>query len=301
MTTPTSETVIPAQIATADVTSPVVTTDDQPVVSSPVVESAEAAAAAVDANAPAPIEVTPPVDDSVAPKTTPKWAQERINDLTAKRYAAERETAAERARAEAAEELLARVTQPAAGAVPAAKPTAAAAAPAQPVTDDQEIERRVNQRAAQMAAQKNFNDACNKVADTGAKEYKDWGDALKNLTMVGAVGQGAPIDFLQTAIELQAPHKVLHYLGTNLDEAKRITELPPTKMALEMARLEATLNAPAPAVVIPVSNAPAPIIPVGGAAKPGTPDINDPNLAPEDWFALRQKQIEERRNRYTRH
>jgi len=74
-------------------------------------------------------------------------------------------------------------------------------------------------------------------------------------------------------------------------------------MALEMARLEAQLNAPAPApapIVPPVSAAPAPIIPVAGGAKVTPGDINDPNLSVEEWPALRNKQIMEKRSRYLR-
>lgn len=286
------ETVIPAQTQTADVTSPIVTDGPQVTVSSPVVESAQSQAASVDANAPIEPTTTVPTDED-APKVTPKWAQDRINELTAKRYAEERRASAAEDRARVAEELLAKVgTQPNQQSAPKAN---------EPAPTEQEIERRAQQLASQMAQQQVFNDTCNRIADAGAKEFKDWKEALGNLTMVGAIGDGTTPDFLETAIELKSPQKVLHYLGTNLDEAKRITEMPPKKMALEMARLEAALNAPPQAAPLPpVSNAPAPIIPVAGAVKAGAPDINDPNLSPEEWFAARAKQIAEKRNRYLR-
>lgn len=277
------------QTQTADITSPIVTDGPQPVVNSPVVE-VNPAPPVVDA----PEVDAAPVQDDVAPKVTPKWAQERINELTAKRHEAERRAAAAEDARKTAEELLTHLQKPNTSTTSVEKPTA-------PQLTEQEIDRRVQEKAAQLAQVAEFNKTCNEIAATGEKEFKDWGDALKNLTMVGAVGEHANPEFLETAVELQSPHKVLHYLGTNLDQAKRIAEMSPKRMALELARLEAVLNAPAPiAPMPPVSNAPAPIIPVGGQAKPGNPDIADPNLSPDDWFALRAKQVEERKSRYRR-
>lgn len=288
----TSETVTPSQTLTSEVTSPIVTDGTQPIVSSPVVDG-NPAAPVVEVTAIVPSVVETNGDE--APKITPKWAQDRINELTAKRYEAERSAKVDRERANAAEELLSKFTNTPAPTTTTGEP------PKTPVLSEAEIERRVNERAAQVARQNEFDKACNNIADAGQKEFKDWGEALSNLAMVGATGAGSNPEFLETAIELKSPQKVLHYLGTNLDQAKRIVEMPPKKMALELARLEATLNAPAPAPLAPpVSSAPAPIIPVGGAAKAGNPDINDPNLAPDQWFELRAKQVADRKSRYQR-
>lgn len=286
-----------APVQTSQVTSPVVTGDNpQPIVTSPVVEPAAPPVLAAD---PAPVDpAASPVDDgNTAPKTTPKWAQDRINELTAKRYEAERATAAAAARATAAEtraaELLAQIAKPTDPNTPAPV--------VKPAESDAEIERRVSERAMQIAQQNRFNEACNTVAESGKQEFKNWDDIIKNLGLVGAIGQNVAPDFLETAIELKNPHKVLHYLGTNLDEAEKIVKSSPKKMALEMARVEAILNAPPPAPSLPpVSNAPAPVIPVGGNATSAAPDINDPNISSEQFYALRAKQIAERKNRYNR-
>lgn len=302
MTTTGTETVTPAQTQTTDVTSPIVTDGAQPVVSSPVVEGTDPTVVVPATE----VTTTPSTSTTTAteeaPLVTPKWAQDRINELTAKRHAAERKAQQESERATAAEELLARVTsgqQP-----PTATATSTTTTATPPALTEQEVERRAQEKATQMARQSAFNNACNAVADAGAKEFKDtWATALSNLSMVGATGEGSNPDFLETAIELKSPEKVLHYLGTNLDQAQRIVSLPPKKMALEMARLEATLNAPVAAlqpIVPPVSNAPQPIIPVGGAAKAPAGDITDPNMTPDDWFMLRAKQVAERKARYQR-
>jgi hypothetical protein len=240
-------------------------------------------------------------------RTTPEWAQKRINELTGKRHEAERVAAAERARALAAEQRAADLLQQLAGRAPAASsaPAPDGNAPAngaKPTVTDEEIERRVVERAAQMAAANRFNEACNNVAEAGKKEFAaTWDESLKNLSLVGAVGQNTSPEFLETAIELKQPHKILHYLGKNLEEAERIVKLPPTKMAMEMARLEALLNAPAaPPPPAAISSAPAPVIPVAGAAKPGLPDLSDPNLPMEDYVRIRAQQREAHKLRYAR-
>lgn len=295
MTTPGTETVTPAQTLTADVTSPIVTDGTQPVVTSPVVDGSPAAPVAVVEETPTVTTAAEPGDD--APKVTPKWAQDRINELTAKRYEAERSAKADREARLAAEELLSKFTTGQTPPTPATTP----AAPQQPGLTEAEVQRRATEMAQQIARQTEFNNACNKVADAGQKEFKDWTTALGNLAMVGATGEGSNPEFLETAIELKSPEKVLHYLGTNLDQAKRLVEMPGKKMALELARLEAQLNAPAAPTPAPaVSSAPAPIIPVAGGTKAAPGDINDPNLTPDEWFALRSKQIAERKSRYLR-
>lgn len=278
------------------VTSPVTTTNPEaPVVDAPVVADPAPEVVADPAVA------TDPDPATAAPKTTPEWAQKRINELTAKRYEAERTAVAEKTAREAAEarsaELLAQLANKDPNTpVPTNTSTA-------PVVTEAQIEERVAARAAQMAAANEFNKACNNIAEDGKKEYKEgWDESLKNLGLVGAVGQNVSPEFLETAIELRNPHKVLHYLGQNLEEAERLIKLSPKKMALEMARVEAQLNTPPPpAPVIPLSNAPAPVIPIAGAAKTGgLVDITDAAAPMDDWMAARQKQIDERRKRYQR-
>lgn len=295
----TIETTPPAANTTATITSPIVTDGPQPIVASPVVEPTPAPVVVE----PAADGTIPPVVDPAAPagdntqKTIPEAVQRRINELTAKRYEAERSAAADRAARVAAEsraaELLAQISN---------KPAVDPAAANSTALTEQEIERRAEEKAVQMSQAAAFNKACDEIVATGKKDFATtWDEAVRNLGMVGAIGQGSNPAFLETAIELKNPAAILNHLGKNLEEAERIAKLPPTKMAMEMARVEALLNAPTPAPVLPpVSQAPAPVIPVGGAAKPGTPDISDPNVSSSDWFELRAKQVEEHKRRYRR-
>lgn len=83
-----------------------------------------------------------------------------------------------------------------------------------------------------------------------------------------------------------AAPEVLMHLGDNLEEASRIAQMPPLKMASELTKLANKLTAPQQRQV---SRAPAPITPIAGAAKPDI-DIYDPNLDDSEYYARRAKQ-----------
>ncbi len=294
MTTENNSAVTPAAAnSTATVTSPIVTTGEQPVVDSPIVENVPV----VDNPEPAPAPSPEPAPAGETDAAKAEGVQKRINEITAQKYAESRRADTERNARLAAEaksaELLAQIAK---GANPGTETQA------KPALTQEEMDKLVNERALEMARANEFNKACDAIVDEGQKEFgKEWDDAIKNLNLVGAIGQGVSPEFLETAVELKNPHKVLHYLGANLDEAEKLTKMAPKRMAMEMARLEAQLNTPAPVPTLaPVSNAPAPVIPVGGAAKPGVPSIDDPNLTTEQFMQLRAQQADARRGRYQR-
>lgn len=251
---------------------------------------------------PAPAAATATPDPSAADtnKQVPDVIQKRINEITAQKYAAEREAKAEKEARQAAEKANAELLAKFAGST---SPPAAPVNPSIPANMSQEdFDKLVEERAVQKAQIDQFNHACDSVALAGRKEFADWDDAVKNLTMVGALGNNVPIEFLQTAIELKNPQKILHHLSKNLEEAGKLVKMPATKMAVEMARIEAQLNAPAaPPPPVPVSQAPAPVIPVAGGTKPGAAvDINDPNISTADFMRLRAEADLEKRKRYQR-
>lgn len=297
-----SATTIPAPVVVEQDQNPVVT-DTPVIVSSPIVDPNPAPVndAVIDPAVPV---VTDSNADPVNPaeptgSTTPEWLQRRINKEVGRRYEADRIAQDAVDRAKAAEDRMAELLARNAGKDSIADP----AKPTVAVTEE-EIERRASEKAIRIAQANEFNKACNNIVDAGKKEFKDsWDQAIKNLTLVGAIGDKVSPEFLETAIELKNPAQILHHLGSNMEEAERITQLPPKKMAMELARIEAQLNAPKPVVVAPVapvSQAPAPVIPVGGKAAPGAPSLDDPNISPDDWYDLRAKQIQERKNRYRR-
>lgn len=103
--------------------------------------------------------------------------------------------------------------------------------------------------------------------------------------------QGDPTPFLRVVLECDAPAKVLHYLGTHLDEAEELGSMTPTQAARRIARIEDRLGRveePKP------TSAPKPIAPVSGAGGSG---INkEPSAMSDREFAeWRRRQIAQRR------
>jgi hypothetical protein len=88
---------------------------------------------------------------------------------------------------------------------------------------------------------------------------------------------------LEAVTQLPDAHKVLHHLGSNMDEAARILSLAPVPMALELAKL--SQSAPKPK---PVSKAPPPIKPIDGQPT-GTKSPEDMSM--EEWVEWREAQL----------
>lgn len=106
-----------------------------------------------------------------------------------------------------------------------------------------------------------FNRKADDMYNVGATKFPDWKDTVDTLVVSGLMNK----DLLDAAMAIEDGPAVLHYLGTNLDEAERVNALSPIRKAAEMAKLSATLTAPK---ILPVSSAPAPIRPVAGSPSP---------------------------------
>lgn len=282
--------------------APLSTANSGPTINSPIVTEENPqqpnALPVVETNPPAPVAETPPLDPNAPDPTKHEVVQKRINEITAKRYEAERKFDIEKEARLAAEAKNADLLKQLAQKTPDTNKSTPTAVDQPKLTED-EIDRRAQEKANNIARVNEFNKECNKIFQNGKDVYKDsWDQSLKNLAMVGAIGQNAPLDFLQTAIELKEPHKVLEHLGKNFEEAERIIKLPPQRMAIELARIESQLHAPQSPIVI--SNAPTPLIPVNGAATPPAMDISDPNLPMEQYLNLRAQQQEQKKKRYLR-
>ena len=136
------------------------------------------------------------------------------------------------------------------------------------------IQADIERRAAEIATQREFDRSCNDVFDKGSREFPDFGDALGNFRLLG----GLPPSLVEAAIETGSAAAVLYELGKNPDEAARVMQMPPTRMAVAVAKLAnkpATLAAP-----VPVSRAPAPIRPIAATGgKPGPKSVDDMSMA----------------------
>lgn len=216
-----------------------------------------------------------------APKQKP-WFQVRIDKLVNEKYTLAQE--AENAKARLAEVLSAAGAPPAP--TPGAAPTGTTAAPAPSAAlTEAEINRRADERANNIASRRMFDDACNKVFEAGEKDFPDFATSLESFKNLG----GLPPAMLEVVIDLPEGHKVLHHLSKNPDEASRILGLSPTRMAVEMARLEASIAKPKP-----LSNAPPPVKTIEGRGK-SDPSLEDKAMPMDQWLALRNQQLEDKR------
>jgi len=210
-------------------------------------------------------ENTPEPTDPEAPKKEP-WFQKRIGELTREKYEARREAETRAEELAQLREQLARQQQ--------------GDTTEQPRGDVQTL---VQREAERIVAERSFNDACNKVYATGKSEFPDFDKAVANLQLVGVSRE-----FLELTATADAGAKLLHHLGTDLDEAARIASLPPLQMARELTRLEIKLGQ---TQAKPTSNAPAPLTLVngtkGGAKSPS--EMTDAEFA--KW---RKSQIAQR-------
>lgn len=191
-----------------------------------------------------------------SPKKTP-WFEKRIGEITREKYEERRQKEELRAEVERLRQAVAQGSDQ---------------YQADPQADVQTLARK---EAEKLVAEQRFNDSCNKVYAVGKSEFQDFDQAVANLQMVGVNRQ-----FLEMATESDAGAKLLHHLGTDLDEAARIMALPPIQMARELTKLEFKLNQPKAAK--PVSNAPPPIKPIG-TGKATSDGLSD-DLPIDEWM-----------------
>lgn len=92
-----------------------------------------------------------------------------------------------------------------------------------------EIDARVNAELSK----RDFDKACNDIWAKGTKEIPDFKQSLDDTF---GVLKMTPV-FMQTVVALQDPHKILHTLAKNPEEAHRIMNLNAQAQAIELARL----------------------------------------------------------------
>lgn len=207
------------------------------------------------------------------------WEQRRIDQLTRKRYEekARADYAQQRATALEAELAAAR------GQKPAETPQVA-------ITPEK-IQAMVQEHAQELVRGQRFDEASNKAAKAGEKEFPDFAKAVVTLNTMGALfDEKGPTDLADTIMQSDLSHKLLHHLGSNPDEAEIILALPPKLQARQIGLLEARLSqAPAAPTVPLVSKAPAPIVPAGSRANASDAPSDKDDAA--TWQAKRAAEI----------
>lgn len=230
------------------------------------------------ATTPSPAPTVAAPEQALAPAQAPPtkdWKDARIAELTAKLNEAKRAVAA----------------VPAGGAAPAQQPGETQA----------QFEARVAQAAQEIFQVSTWNQQCNAVAEQGRKEFTDFNDRLAACHTVVNKEDPAEVqqfnEVLAAAVETGQAHKLIHQLGENPGELKKLMGLPPMKRAIDIAQRAVKLGVP-PADPDP-SGAPRPITPIGSSGvhydgvKPDDP-VNGGRLPTKIWMQLREKQAQER-------
>lgn len=142
---------------------------------------------------------------------------------------------------------------------------------------EQETKTQTAQRQAAEQAQK-----VKEKLSAGADEYPDFEEV--------ALADHVPITqaMAHAIAESDVPARVAYYLGSHLDEAKRISQLPPTQQIRAIAKIESTLSEPPP-----TSKAPPPIRPSSPKA---SGEIDPDKLSGEEWLKWRQNDLKRKRS-----
>lgn len=246
----------------------------EPLAEIPAPEPAEAApttaAPAEDGDAPAgePAEAPAEPEEPKKPKSPVAQLQGRVGHLTKVAHEKDATIADQAKQLEAYKALLAGQR----------KPEGEAATPAPTTAAPADFKEAVAVEARRIAAEDRFTADCNSIFEAGEKAHgEEFKEAVTNLNLLGLMNG----DLVEAALATDAPADVIHYLGTDPDEAARITALPPIRMAAELVKLSSKIAGQTkPAAEF--SRAPAPIRPIGGTVKP---EVDIASIAKTDNMA----------------
>jgi hypothetical protein len=209
----------------------------------------------------------------------PRWATERISEITRQRREAEDRVRQKDARiAELEAQLAARA---AAGEDGENSGTGRAA----PIT-----QRAVEEMADRLANQRLTERETARIIDTtekaGRKEFQDFDSVMEQFGHIG----GIPASLFQAITRFDNPHRLLYSLGNDLDQAASLLKMDPVSMGIELARLAGQSQAPREHL----SRTPEPIErPNGRSGAEKNPDDMDS----DEWFAWREAQVRANRGR----
>jgi hypothetical protein len=153
---------------------------------------------------------------------------------------------------------------------------------------EEEVERRAELRAEEKVREKEFNKACENLANAAGKVSPTFQKDVK--AMAKDIGLIPPI-MIGVLEDLDNGGAVLAHLAKedNWEEAEAIYGMSQGKMALALAKLSDKVK-PKPK---PRSAAPEPLNNLGGASKAITP-LSD-NMSEAEWIAERERQVAAKR------
>ncbi|WP_257811641.1 hypothetical protein [Burkholderia glumae] len=214
----------------------------------------------------------------------PKWALDRIGELTRARKEAEQN--AERMAAENAR-LRQQMGGAGGGAGGGSGEVEGGAAAGTTALSPQAVQEMAERLAAQRIAQRDYESAIARTEQAGRKEFQDFDQVVQQF---GAIG-GIPAPMFQAINRLENPHRVLYRLGNDLDLAAHLTTMDPISLGIELARMSGAMR---PMAANEAGNGlPPPIEPPAGRSSGGggggEVDLDD-NLSDEQWHAARDRQ-----------
>lgn len=209
-------------------------------------------------------------EDPDKPKRTPWW-EKRLSEVTGQRREAERERDAMRAERDAYKAVADGQAAPTDGTAP--KPPVAP----QRAFTEADVER----RAQEIAQATEFNHRANAIAEAARAAHPDF-DAVRDrfVANLGEAVQARP-DFLEAVVELPQGAEVFYALAKDPDRAAEVLQMPPMKMALELARMNEQFGKPAGKQV---SSAPPPITPIEASRTTKPFDPADPAVDMATWM-----------------
>jgi hypothetical protein len=257
----------------------------------------ETALTGADADTPPPVKTDVDTTQESAPAETDeqreetardekgRFVQKRINELTRKTYDARREADQYKQRLSQVEAELERLRQPAA---PDPNQDLAGYVRHQAQQEARQLVEQERGQWQEQQEQQRFQSLAQEYATREqdfAVKTPDYQDAVDAFTSV--VGTNPQL----AEVLMTADHgpEVVHYLGTHLDEAARIAQLPPHLAAREVTRIESRFAPKAK----PVSSAPNPPPTLGGgkATVAKSPD----DMSQAEWLAWRNTQLQQGR------
>lgn len=204
---------------------------------------------------------------------TPAWQERRLAQITRQRHEAERRASlVERENAE-----LKAALAKAAG----VDPENVAPAGGRFSVTAEEFQKGVSEAAAKQR----FDDLCNDIYQQGEDEFGNYAGAIQNFSKIGGL---SPV-LVEAAAEIGDAHKIIHALAEDLDEAARLAELPPIRMAAALAKYAGKIKKTA---APRVSAAPPPITPVTGTV---APSVDPEKMSPQEWRAWREAELAKKR------
>jgi len=248
-------------MTTETIVAPDVATQNQ---ASEAVEGLEVASPEVETSQESPETPAKPDEATEADKAL-RRLQRRIDRVTASRYQ-------EAARADELQRRLVELERA------AGTQSAQEAQDVAPIRAE-DIERIATQRAQEIAKVQTVAARSNQVFQEGVKAFGEtFREHVAAVTEeVGALidPRGLPTALGEAILDSDAPAQLIAHLAQNPDTAESLQGLTPAQLGRRIARIEAALQAPAPAVTQKASAAPRPLSPVRASAAPSAPDIKD--------------------------